>query len=438
MKLIYKSLLLAQLLLLPGQADEIRDLTTKLCSRDGNEMFSAAGSLCELEARSIPRLIELLDHDQRVKPTTPPWTVAMYIGHGGISGCFMFLPYGLNEIQIRAGWVLEDITFQDFGFRGPSAYKEHTASERAASVALAKQWWSHVPAGSQRLDFLRLALLGSRNSQLNALGYMSRRERSGPCPGLTEDYYRRELHPIIRQMMHSPDAFVRESAAAIWLRVEQTGATPKLLAKAKLLDDSSPTYECSDEALLKDGKVFARSGDPLSAVTSEIPLSTNGLSEELVTLQTVPEALVTLKNGRIESFVATNERAHYGPPWFEPGDHEKIFKLINYKRGSTSVLTRPANIEWHPLVGCLSYPVLPGLAPPGSRTRPKTRLEAELLLSSQTKVRPDGEAPTNLDSFGWKATRVSLGSPIRVASQSFPESSQTFPDRGSANLTSPP
>lgn len=81
-------------------------------------MVAAGDALCASEEEAIPELITLLKMERTILPTSRPWAIGsyMYPGHGGSGACFPFVFYELNESQVRAGWLLERITFQDFGF----------------------------------------------------------------------------------------------------------------------------------------------------------------------------------------------------------------------------------------------------------------------------------------------------------------------------------
>jgi hypothetical protein len=71
----------------------------------------------ELESRQtqvIPEIIKLLDKDEKVKLKNT-WDL-IYPGADKFYGHGWVLDYDVDWVPIRAGWLLEELTFQDFGF----------------------------------------------------------------------------------------------------------------------------------------------------------------------------------------------------------------------------------------------------------------------------------------------------------------------------------
>lgn len=278
-----------------------------LCSPDVATMLAAGDRLCHLEEASVPFLIRLLDTDERIFPTSQPGTGgAMYIGHGGCPGCYPFLFYGLNETQVRAGWMLERITFQDFGFSCDSALDREPSKEvRQAAVARARAWWQAQPRDWRRVDGIRTALMeGSPWAQRGALDYLLHRNRDGDCASLTESSYFEKLHPVIADLFASPVAEVREKAAEVWLRVEfhQPGQPlSHLIPKSEVAQlTRSSTWEWTGNGVVHEGRVAARVGDPLSQLTAEVPVCWS--FDNWVALETVPTMCLEVEDGKITYF----------------------------------------------------------------------------------------------------------------------------------------
>lgn len=187
----------------------------------------------ELESRqkeAIPALIALLDRHEAVDLTNNgglAYPGAPFYGHGD------FVPYDLDYIPARAGWALEELTFEDFGFQGSARKKPvsgqvwpvpeggvrkpepPTRQERDEkfdpAIASARKWWRENGAGWSRLKALKDAL-GSADSdrQYRALSWL----RSGTtrCDGLTLEVYVREVKPLVEKLDGSPSPEVEDQA----------------------------------------------------------------------------------------------------------------------------------------------------------------------------------------------------------------------------------
>ena len=84
-------------------------------SDDWHRVSAAKSALVSMNTAAIPSLIALMQAPRVVRLTNTddlfyPGARRNY-GHG------MYLAYELDVIPVRAGWVMEEITRQDFGFR---------------------------------------------------------------------------------------------------------------------------------------------------------------------------------------------------------------------------------------------------------------------------------------------------------------------------------
>lgn len=311
-------LTLTMLLAGPASAEksEVSTAISQLCSANVPTMVSAGKSLCALEERAIPGLISLLKTDQIIVPTSPlgaPGSV-MYAGHGGPGACFPYVFYGLNETQVRAGWILERITFQDFGFGSQWDGDRRTPAERHAAAIRAKQWWSSQGPSWKRVLGLEDALRSdSPTLQKDALRFLCNQDRDGNCSSLNETTYFAQVHPAVQSLFDSEKPHIREAAAAIWARAERNKSHNK---RELFLDGSRPSaavhdiYLLQDDALVLNGQILARVGDPLSLLQGKAPC------KELLgrpRLETIPPLFVEVTNGRIASWetFSGGER----PPW---------------------------------------------------------------------------------------------------------------------------
>ena len=88
----------------------------KLNDSDWETVYKAKDSLEKLEYKSLPYLIQNLnkkDEFVKLKNTTD----LIYPGSTVFYGEGWFVPYDLDWISIRTGWVIEEITFENFGFK---------------------------------------------------------------------------------------------------------------------------------------------------------------------------------------------------------------------------------------------------------------------------------------------------------------------------------
>lgn len=326
-RLISRGLLFAALVFnLPAKSEGnplIPELE-RLQSADITALVSAGDHLCALEERAIPALIALLDTDQTVLPASPlgaPGSV-MYPGHGGPGACFQFVSYELNEIQVRAGWLLERITFNDFGFASEWFNGRRSPEERHAAAARATSWWADQHKNWTRLSGLREALRSdSPGSQLKALLYLQDRGSDGICSGLDETTYFSQIHPLVQNLLQSQHRGVRESAAAVWARTERSksqGQRRFLIDRAHLANSQQDFYLLQDGSLILNGSTVVNIGDPLNSLTAKVPV-VDFLGTPAV--DTIPPLVIEASNGVITSWHLLDSNS---VPWDRSNQTPKI------------------------------------------------------------------------------------------------------------------
>ncbi len=97
------------------KSGRIEKLIAALASADWRRVSTAKAELESMQERAIPSLIKLLARRERVKLKNTmdliyPGARTFY-GHGGI------VDYDIDQLSVRAGWVLESMTFRRFGFK---------------------------------------------------------------------------------------------------------------------------------------------------------------------------------------------------------------------------------------------------------------------------------------------------------------------------------
>lgn len=214
----------------------VKELVADFSSEDWGAKVSPAEKALEMrEGAAVPELIALLDSDRRVELTNTfdliyPGAKTFY-GHGGI------LDYDLDWLSVRAGWALEELTFNDFGFSGgqikesdllqafmkgkrdvplgevvkPPADVEAVARRRAEAVRKAKEWWAAAGPSWRRFDELLSALRsGSPARQVSAMQWL--RNGGTRCEGLTVRSYNQLVLPEVKRLSKSADEQVRTQA----------------------------------------------------------------------------------------------------------------------------------------------------------------------------------------------------------------------------------
>jgi hypothetical protein len=163
-----------------------------------------------------------------------------FFGHGQI------IDYDIDDLCVRAGWLLEELTFKDFGFSGihlpadelsvylritfPEYYsieanrqQEDELTEsgkrkliRTLSIEQAKEWWQTVSKPWNRIEALEQAL-NSKNEkcQVEALYYL--RNGKTQCKGLNERFYKERLEKIVIKLSKTETNRVSENAKLIML-----------------------------------------------------------------------------------------------------------------------------------------------------------------------------------------------------------------------------
>lgn len=213
-------------------------------STDWKTVKLAKASLENLQATAIPELIKLLESDDVVKLENTGSLIypgaEKFFGHGQI------LNYDIDYLSIRAGWLIEEITFNNFGFSGihlpkdelmvhikmtfPTYYNnssnrkklESASNEdmrkiaQQLSVTAVKEWWKSDAGSWSRLTALLEALKSfDEKRQVKVLFYL--RNGESKCDGLTRDFYYEEISKEIVRLSGSDVQRISEHAKLILL-----------------------------------------------------------------------------------------------------------------------------------------------------------------------------------------------------------------------------
>jgi hypothetical protein len=190
-----------------------------LLSEQWSKVFLGWQMLERYEEKPIPMLIELLDRNERERLQDTGELI--YPGAREFYGHGILVDYDIDHLAVRAGWVLEAITFQDFGFRVSEAFqvpvsdlappKETPAPQIQEAVQRARDWWRTNGATWTRYQGLLDALRsGNVYRQLAALEYV--RFGDYPCTGLDRETFARDVLPLVRSLAASDNPSVQDQA----------------------------------------------------------------------------------------------------------------------------------------------------------------------------------------------------------------------------------
>jgi hypothetical protein len=236
----------------PKEQNAIKKLIDDFISADWQKVHVAEAALESKQAEAIPALIALLEQDKKVELRNTSDLIypgaREFYGHGWI------LDYDLDWISVRTGWALEELTFQNFGFRegvineadllqavisrqgnirltDPSKTPDMKKEIRAEAVSRAKSWWQKAQNSWNRFDAVVEALRSNDPvRQLWTLSWI--RHGRTKCDGLTVESFKKAIVPEAETLLKSNNETVREQAKYLledkegwWLKYKT--ATPK-------------------------------------------------------------------------------------------------------------------------------------------------------------------------------------------------------------------
>lgn len=201
---------------LQGQPTLRRDsspLIEALSSESWPRVDCARFNLVETGKPAIPLLLELLDNDRR-RPLRDTLDLS-YPGHPNLHGHGYYIDYALDCVGVRAGWALESLLFQDFGYRelsnlselkSPGATEERRGTELLgrlrASAQRARTWWSVHSKSWDRLDALLQAVESpDPTRQTSALDWLAAGDTQ--IPGFSDSTYASRVRPVLVRLAAS-------------------------------------------------------------------------------------------------------------------------------------------------------------------------------------------------------------------------------------------
>ena len=199
------------------------------------KVYKAKDTLMMIEKEVIPHLITLMYDEKRFVKLANTADL-IYPGATTFYGSGWFIPYDLDWIAIRAGWALEELTFQNFGFVETSItnvdliqlhkdnYEEYIKKGKhdvnferesfkklSKSIKKATNWWIENQHDWSNKQAIKDALYcDDVERQMNALQHL--RFPNYKSKGLNLHYYENELKSRIEELELSSDEEIAEQA----------------------------------------------------------------------------------------------------------------------------------------------------------------------------------------------------------------------------------
>jgi len=190
-------------------------------------IYPAKMKLENFQKKIIPKLIKLTQDTSFVKLTETADLIYpgadKYYGHG------YYIPYDMDWISVRAGWLLEDLTFQNFGYKTTGIdneylfslmkenyneylkkgtydleWKNKTEKEkkkelRKLQAKKVEKWWKKNKKEWTRLSAIKEALKSNDEIRLSeVLQYLRFRETK--CDNYDQEIYVNEIKPLVEEL----------------------------------------------------------------------------------------------------------------------------------------------------------------------------------------------------------------------------------------------
>ncbi len=204
------------------EAQEIDQLIVKLKGlRFHHDIEDARNGLVNYQQLALPKLISLLYNTTRLDSDPgDPYTV---LATGNYEGHFKvgIIPYNFDWLSIRAGYVIESLTFIDFSYAssmkitdGKNGNIKITWNKVATAESLKKDrklmadkvvaWWNKNKATWSRFNALKTALESKDKAYINrAVEFIYDGETK--CDGFTKETYEKEIKPLLKEILNTAD-----------------------------------------------------------------------------------------------------------------------------------------------------------------------------------------------------------------------------------------
>jgi hypothetical protein len=216
------SVLSQQSMTASNEAKEIDQLIGRLKGlRFNNDIKDASNGLSSYQQLALPKLISLL-YDPTRLDTDPgdPYTVLATGNYNGYNK-IAIIPYNFDWLSIRAGYVIESMTFIDFGYSSSIKITDNkngniklTWNKIATAESLKKDrknladkvtnWWQINKATWSRFNALKTALQSKDKAYVTrGVDFIYYGETK--CDGFTKERFEKELKPLLKALLNTTD-----------------------------------------------------------------------------------------------------------------------------------------------------------------------------------------------------------------------------------------
>ena len=178
-----------------------------------SNVYPAKLRLENLQKLVIPKLIVLVQDTTFVKLTGTADLI--YPGAEKFYGHGHYIPYSMDWISIRAGWLLEELTFQDFGYKSSfSEWENKIKGEelkkiRKLQTEKVEKWWKENSKTWNRLESLKEALISDNVNRISeAVQFLRFGETK--CDGLNKEVFLKQIKPLALKLERSEDDNIKE------------------------------------------------------------------------------------------------------------------------------------------------------------------------------------------------------------------------------------
>ncbi len=233
---------------------ELDKMILELRKSNFENVYKVKDNIVSNGKNAIPKLLELLKDTSFVKLKNTADLIypgaEKFYGHGWI------VNYDIDWISVRAAWLLEEITFQDFGYQDLSItedklmklhkenytsylqsgshnidYKNKTPRQQLIMYRLmladsVSKWWGRNKDTWTRYNALKDAL-SSNNVQQHSGALNFLRFDETKCEGLTLDRYKDELKPLVEKIKASKNEeadqaqYLLDDKEFYWFKIKQ-------------------------------------------------------------------------------------------------------------------------------------------------------------------------------------------------------------------------
>ena len=222
-------------------AIDVDKLIRDFSGNDWQTILNAKKELENLEEIALPQIVELLDQDKLVKIQNTGDLI--YPGAEKFYGHGIIVDYDIDNLAIRGGWLLEEITFQNFGFSTIHDRDENLMSNikinfkdflnegylkklknmtpdqlrvemKKMAIKKAKDWWLNESTDWNRLQGI-IDALHSDDSRRQILALQYLKSGESKCKGLTIEAYLDELKGRITYLSKSKIKRISEQSIFI-------------------------------------------------------------------------------------------------------------------------------------------------------------------------------------------------------------------------------